>query len=495
MTDAAVFNDSAMECNRGTFTTGAQTAGPHSTDTCSAEASTDSVCDTMEDSLGLLLQSQLLKGPKRRASFPSMRSEIIDQQHAAELQQVIHCMDSELERTAETINALSEDLETVATHHNWMQLTLENALESQAVRHQFMEEAHASRLSSDYTRSSDLTDTTAVYQEDFAADFDGWEEDMAFWRGEQVLRDASTTPQGRMITVATNSGIYGNTCDVDDEASLQDQTLSSFDDSDNGFYSDTDDFYKHGLGTRQWNSGSSYTHTDVSSRTSASSDRTLETHSEAYPGFGYDDEGVLMEKMNAATIYLRHRHDGIQRHNDNETTPAFGGRWRHRSRMPAAWPTTAVCITDTNNCNEDEFADKSQDIAIIVNLSSTVVCLSSLLFWTTVFVLATLTAVPSMVTKSRSKAMKCMEDAQTRLAGSLQAEEADPAETSMTNVHLIEDRIMSKSRDELYRHGQHTDHNGRLRSRQRLGPRRRQRDRMADSKFSAYGATAAQIPV
>ncbi|KAG0229937.1 hypothetical protein BGW41_002834 [Actinomortierella wolfii] len=80
---------------------------------------------------------------RRRASFPARRAgeewqlqqqhqqELEQQLQVAELEQVIQRVDSELDRTVETIDALTRDLVAVATHQNWMQAKLQKSLQFQ----------------------------------------------------------------------------------------------------------------------------------------------------------------------------------------------------------------------------------------------------------------------------------------------------------------------------------------------------------------------------
>ncbi|KAG0291672.1 hypothetical protein BGZ98_002930 [Dissophora globulifera] len=450
----------------------------HSTKSSSsyADISIFSADDTAAGLDGGLLHPPSFKGLRRCASFPSMKSEIIEQQHAKELEQVIQCMDSELDRTAEAVDSLTRDLETVATHHNWMQLKLESALESQAFHQERIERAHGSRPSSS-VRSSVLTDTTAVSRGDFAADFDDSEDDTSFWTEERFMRGVLSMPSRESIAMAISSASY-------DDALLQDRTLSTFDDSETALYSDMDDLSEAEFSHPQWNSGS----TEVPSRISVSSDRTLEIRPDTFLGFDHDDDsdfvkasGVTSTSLPFSAPSIGRRHQSTLSYSDAQMTPTSSRRWQYRSSMPAAWPTATSDVLDADSQRDEEDADNLEDPAIVANLSSTVVCLSALLFWTTLFVLATLTAVPSLVATSRSKATKAMEDAQNRLAGSLQDMEADLTELSTACDSLTGYKNASESRADLRRRGQHTAD---CKGNKRPGFRRRQRNRMSSSKRS-----------
>ncbi|KAF9972153.1 hypothetical protein BGZ73_004770, partial [Actinomortierella ambigua] len=96
---------------------------------------------------------------RRRASFPVRRSyggeadaaewweqqqqqqqqELEQQQQVAELEQVIQRVDTELDRTVETIDGLTRDLVAVATHQNWMQAKLQKSLQFQKMQLQQIE--------------------------------------------------------------------------------------------------------------------------------------------------------------------------------------------------------------------------------------------------------------------------------------------------------------------------------------------------------------------
>ncbi|KAF9195705.1 hypothetical protein BGZ50_003875 [Haplosporangium sp. Z 11] len=76
------------------------------------------------------MESSPMLSPRRCTSFPSWRSDHAELQlHTEELQQVIQRVDTELDRTAETIDGLTRDLMTVATHQSWLQMTLERTLQ------------------------------------------------------------------------------------------------------------------------------------------------------------------------------------------------------------------------------------------------------------------------------------------------------------------------------------------------------------------------------
>ncbi|KAF9352250.1 hypothetical protein BGX26_009903 [Mortierella sp. AD094] len=100
------------------------------------------------------------KGLRRCASFPSMKSDMIEMQH----QQVIQHMDSELDKTVETIDGLTRDLVAIATHQSWMQMNLERSNQFQTLQYgRRSGKAYASRrVSSDYFRQLSRSDSDVV---------------------------------------------------------------------------------------------------------------------------------------------------------------------------------------------------------------------------------------------------------------------------------------------------------------------------------------------
>ncbi|KAG9070348.1 hypothetical protein KI688_009685 [Linnemannia hyalina] len=74
--------------------------------------------------------------PRHRASTSSLRSSRSSSQSDSlpndlEVQQVLQGVNSELDRTVETIDGLTRDLVAVATHQNWMQMKLQKTLQFQ----------------------------------------------------------------------------------------------------------------------------------------------------------------------------------------------------------------------------------------------------------------------------------------------------------------------------------------------------------------------------
>ncbi|KAF8961210.1 hypothetical protein BGZ46_001424 [Entomortierella lignicola] len=155
----------------------------------------------------------IVKRLRRSASFPTMRSEMIEMQNAGELQQVIQSMDSELDRTVETIDGLTRDLVAIAAHQSWMQLNLERSSQFQTLQTGRNGKAYAPRkLSSDYFKQlsqganataatsgiapgSEAPTSPTSYQSDFTRHY--WDEDQSLtWRKEDAhfANSTSTTP-------------------------------------------------------------------------------------------------------------------------------------------------------------------------------------------------------------------------------------------------------------------------------------------------------------
>jgi septal ring-binding cell division protein DamX len=86
--------------------------------------------------------------PRHRASTSSMRSSSSssrsDSLHTdLEVQQVFQGVNSELDRTVETIDGLTRDLVAVATHQNWMQMKLQKTLHFQKQQVEKIDLAHS----------------------------------------------------------------------------------------------------------------------------------------------------------------------------------------------------------------------------------------------------------------------------------------------------------------------------------------------------------------
>ncbi|KAI1299514.1 hypothetical protein EDD11_006457 [Mortierella claussenii] len=146
-----------------------------------------------------MLRPPMIKGPRRCSSFPSMKAEIAEKEHAEKLQQVIQHMDSELDRTVETIEGLTRDLIAAATHQSWMQMRLERTMQLQGMASEQLERTYEEL-------DSGLSDTEGLAN---------WENKkfISFWQGQraedededldldldlegdELERDDSTTPR------------------------------------------------------------------------------------------------------------------------------------------------------------------------------------------------------------------------------------------------------------------------------------------------------------
>ncbi|KAG0049948.1 hypothetical protein BGZ89_004023 [Linnemannia elongata] len=90
--------------------------------------------------------------PRHRASTSSMRSSRSSSRSDSlpndlEVQQVLQGVNSELDRTVETIDGLTRDLVAVATHQNWMQMKLQKTLQFQKQQVEMIDIAHSNSTS------------------------------------------------------------------------------------------------------------------------------------------------------------------------------------------------------------------------------------------------------------------------------------------------------------------------------------------------------------
>ncbi|KAF9181857.1 hypothetical protein BGZ51_005137 [Haplosporangium sp. Z 767] len=96
------------------------------------------------DPTGIVLE---LPDPDRtsgsRTSIASDRSYALQEPHKDEQWQVTQNVDSELDRTVETIDGLTRELVAVATHQNWMQTKLQKTLEFQRQQVEQIERVHS----------------------------------------------------------------------------------------------------------------------------------------------------------------------------------------------------------------------------------------------------------------------------------------------------------------------------------------------------------------
>ncbi|KAG0277415.1 hypothetical protein BGZ96_002877 [Linnemannia gamsii] len=97
---------------------------------------------------GQPLSPKSVNVPRHRASTSSMRSSSSssrsDSLHTdLEVQQVFQGVNSELDRTVETIDDLTRDLVAVATHQNWMQMKLQKTLHFQKQQVEKIDLAHS----------------------------------------------------------------------------------------------------------------------------------------------------------------------------------------------------------------------------------------------------------------------------------------------------------------------------------------------------------------
>ncbi|KAG0378302.1 hypothetical protein BGX24_004222 [Mortierella sp. AD032] len=97
--------------------------------------------------------------PRHRASSSSMRSSSSSSRSDSlpndlEVQQVMQGVNSELDRTVETIDGLTRDLVAVATHQNWMQMKLQKTLHFQKQQVERIDLAHSNAMTTPHLQST-----------------------------------------------------------------------------------------------------------------------------------------------------------------------------------------------------------------------------------------------------------------------------------------------------------------------------------------------------
>ncbi|KAF9432093.1 hypothetical protein BGZ76_011270 [Entomortierella beljakovae] len=499
------------------------------------------VLDFFDDSL----HPPPIKAPRRCASFPSMKSEMIEMQHAGTLQQVIQHMDSELDRTVETINGLTRDLVAIATHQNWMQTNYERSNQFQTLQYGRLGKAYSPRkASADYFKQ-------LCQAESPTSPTSHWNRHpSSFWdRDNEITSDASTLPAENPYPLFINPNIPKSTISTDDTISgsefglgsptspgilSSDRSFSKYFDSlqsDNALYEELEG-RKLGLihasedegvmnsfreyrgesfhqNPSQRNSGSSYTFADSSCRTSALSmdgtlispldtcsdykdDRTAYSPPPQFPGMDYT---LLPEKPFSI----------------NSPSGSSGFNLRRRIRrlvMPASWPSVTLdsitpdhfakdftkekesesSASDQGNCADDEHIPH-EDAAVVFSLIDAHISLALLVYWTAAFVVATVFIHPVLAESSSRRIRECMIDVHNLISvdpthdGENQ-EEIDPIEDAMQFLKKSESALDFSPRvkgTSLSRSSSVSGSTYGTRSRRKLYHQRRQRDWLVGS--------------
>ncbi|KAF9984619.1 hypothetical protein BGZ65_013042 [Modicella reniformis] len=395
----------------------------------------DSTTPTPEDlgSYGTGPSPPVFKGLRRCASFPSMHSDMVEMQNAGELQQVIQCMDAELDKAVETIDGLTRDLLAVATHQSWMQMKLEKSSQSQAMQNEGMEgsfDEHQSLESGWPSLSSDATVS-------FPDDSDGWVKTSLWNRGVPIDCSSTTTSSQEDLDCLhdANQNDHPNfSSPWESELSSQDfsrylEALEKIvamgqdpEDRDRTLYErpifpGLDDAIYHKANISQRSSGSSYTLNNDISFPMSSSDRSLEAcfngltdpnHSKMVPAHGdvstqYNDEFLMSGSDMRAKGSIR-------------STLCFTnldwGLWR-RATMPAAWPTSPR--PELRPAENEKEKLSFEDSVAFTNILNMYASLILLFFWTIVFAVAVLFVVPSLAELSGQHARRSLEEMQQLL--------------------------------------------------------------------------------
>ncbi|KAG0213381.1 hypothetical protein BGX33_002936 [Mortierella sp. NVP41] len=114
---------------------------------------------------GQPLSPKSVHAPRHRASMSSMRSSRSSSRSDSlpndlEVQQVLQGVNSELDRTVETIDGLTRDLVAVATHQNWMQMKLQKTLHFQKQQVEKIDLAHSNSIPRSLSTASTYSAST-----------------------------------------------------------------------------------------------------------------------------------------------------------------------------------------------------------------------------------------------------------------------------------------------------------------------------------------------
>ncbi|KAG0245876.1 hypothetical protein B0O80DRAFT_438154 [Mortierella sp. GBAus27b] len=416
---------------------------------------------------GLSLPSQR-RLMKRRASFPTMRSEMIEMQNAEEMQEAIQSMDTELNRTVDTIDGLTRDLMAVATHQNWMQTRLEKTtMQLQGIQVGSMDPSSLDDLSSECGRPSLSSDETIPCHDEWA-NSSLWNEDDPL---EHILRrndgtkfDPESPYSWENKTSSRDLSQYfealGKIAAMGQDLEDRDRTLHR-----GLMFPSLDDIHRKAYASQR-SSGSSYTlnNDDMSYPMSPS---------ECVMGTWFSTSSDLKK----GGVYLSTSDVEINR----SVLPIFRfshldwPRWR-RATMPAMWPTSS------SQSESKEEGLSFESAMALTNLLNMYASLVQLLFWTAVFAVAVMFVVPSLAEMSGQCARGLFAEVQMLLANPCDDQEA-------WNKTLSEDTSRPNSASSCprrqYHHstGQGLRHGAR--SRRKLNHQRVRRTLLKASKASA----------
>ncbi|KAF8928178.1 hypothetical protein BGZ58_009830 [Dissophora ornata] len=422
------------------------------------------------------------KGLRRCASFPSMKSEMANAHNAGELQHAIQYMDSELDRTVETINGLAKDLMAVAeaTRQSWIELNLERSLQSQDLRNECLSPS-----------------TTVLHEDEFQGQFDDSEGYMSYWEEEEESLENSAFEHSPCRRVYNGGFSMNDNRSKLQYSSLQEKILSTDDFSkyfkalekiaglgqelaarnsgnvhggDDDLLSDFDSSLDTDVDTSLHYPGSSYTLTDATSRMSSSSDRSL--------GISFDIRSEPKDDPIPSCFHIpgpgvHPPATNIHNHEEAKTTTipetAFtANREGHRCRrvaMPAAWPVSLLTAQDSDQSlalpllsSEEHLDTNHEGTVFVARLTNTSVCLGLLFFWTMTFAFATLAVIPSLAERSVEKAMKYMGEVQKLLALRPPHDDSTSLGPSQRyNEYTLLEHELSRMRAYLDQHSSHPE--------------------------------------
>ncbi|KAG0365936.1 hypothetical protein BC939DRAFT_450932 [Gamsiella multidivaricata] len=492
--------------------------------------------DTLEysETYGRSLRPLINRGLRRCASFPSMRADMIEMEHAEQLQEVIQLMDTELDRTVETIDGLTRDLMAVATHQNWMQMKLERSMRLQGLESEHDENTHPSRQSMDTARPSMSSDAATRYEEDeISGELEDWD-DTTFWESSDIASSSLTTLRGNPYgSFEDPSMLKRDSDDVGFESrfglplesrpsardlstyfeTLEKLTAMSLElearnleyaHGEEGDEGEEDDMTQLDKSISQRSSGSSYT-LNNNYRISSSSNRSLDTCVEYFSGLKDEERDMPNGELDVDILPVTKSgsigYDGQRSSITATSTMMFDGRRQRRFTMPATWPTPRLMESGQDpHLEEEDIQMSSEGHVAVTNIFNVYVCLVLMLFWSVAFVLATVFVIPSLAGMSRQRAVKAMEDVERVFAvpgcdvGATLEQQQQQDVASYDGLERLRSEYGSKSYRDYCRSGLF-DQTIRLRPRNRgrLNLSRRQRDRIVGLRKEDCGATPMSL--
>ncbi|KAG0019065.1 hypothetical protein BGZ80_006348 [Entomortierella chlamydospora] len=438
---------------------------------------------------------------RRSASFPSMKSDMIEMQHAGKLQQVIQHMDNELDKTAETIDGLTRDLVAIANHQNWMQMNLEKSNQFHSLQFgRRSGKAYASRRPlSDYFRrlsrsGSDVIGPVGASDSDADADVDDpmspmsptlsshngfsrryWDADnhhhqSLFWgRENELLAKGSVSTDDNTIAgsefgpgspTPSSSSYVNNTSYARFFDSLQtnamqyegprmrrlghidadtDYDVDGDDDDD-----DDDDDVLDSLGeyrAQSFHEGSTdINHDNNSQRT------PLDTTFSDYKEEQYRDETCSPPPRFSESDYVLEKEKSL-------CTSVVEPRRMRRSALPGALPASiSDTILSSSSLDQDNALDSKQDMYIlqedadsIFNLVNGHIQLALLVFWTVAFVAGTVVMNDLLVEMSSSRARISMSSVNKLISADASQSRREEEDEETTDLIVEAVKLLKKS--------------------------------------------------